>query len=390
MAGLGQVLVEQSNPLHGACVKPCAAPPSDVAEGEVVVHIVKFVLTANTVTYALMGKLPGFATWQHYPYEDPTYAKSPCWGTGVVTVSRCPGVARGSRIHGYFPMSPWCVLQPTGVTAEGAFMDGAVHRTKLLAPYRSYKSRAPTATADEEDLRSADALLFGTGWGMAQQAKLADVGSRAALLTSASSRTAITAAFSAQYHKIGQKVIGLTSKANEAFVKGTGLYDLVCTYDSVQTLPRERVIVFDMAGSPSIQADLRAHYGSNIAMWAGVGNAHVTDGVSLGSTKKQGEIELCGGAPSTPFFVFAALKAAGKAYGKAGMQKMLDSATEAYVEWKLPNFKTTRCFGAQATLAVWNSTVANSADPAVTYVCSLWPTEELAEPGGLGSERSRL
>ena len=192
---LESVVVGVNDPLSGALL-PHDSPPSDVAEGCVVVHIVKLVLTSNTVTYCLMGKLPGFATFDHFPIADAEqadrYARNPCWGTGVVTVSRCANVSVGTRIHGYFPLAPWCVLQPgdVGKVAKGQFMDLAAHRLPLLAPYRTYTTATRPDNDDEEDLRTADGLLFSTGWGMAQQLALSGTGAEAMILTSASSRTA--------------------------------------------------------------------------------------------------------------------------------------------------------------------------------------------------------
>jgi hypothetical protein len=187
---LESVVVGVNDPLSGALL-PHDAPPSDVAEGCVVVHIVKLVLTSNTVTYCLMGKLPGFATFDHFPIADAEqadrYARNPCWGTGVVTVSRCANVSVGTRIHGYFPLAPWCVLEPgdVGKVAKGQFMDLAAHRLPLLAPYRTYTTATRPDNDDEEDLRTADGLLFSTGWGMAQQLALSGTGAEAMILTSA-------------------------------------------------------------------------------------------------------------------------------------------------------------------------------------------------------------
>ena len=46
---------------------------------------------------------------------------------------------------------------------------------------------------------------------------------------------------------------------------------------------------------------------------------------------------------------------------------MQTEAREAYVKWKMPEFKASRCFGAEETLKVWQKTVASEADPGTTY-----------------------
>ena len=79
--------------------------------------------------------------------------------------SKCEGVAPGTRIHGYFPMSPSIVLQPTSVRGT-KFVDGAAHRDGLLAPYLTYSTSEDPRYAgledkpDEEDLQTAACALL--------------------------------------------------------------------------------------------------------------------------------------------------------------------------------------------------------------------------------------
>jgi len=199
----------------------------------------------------------------------------------------------------------------------------------------------------------------------------------AMLLTSASSRTALTAAFAAKHHAVKFKVLGLTSAGNREFVTGTGLYDHVYTYDEVSSIvhtPGDKIAVFDMAGSSTLEASIRAHFKADVAVWGGVGKTHVGEGGGFGGGT---DTELHGGAKGAMFSVFAAL--ASKSYGKAKVGQMQSDALEAFVAWKLPHFKSVKVFGGQATLNMWQATVESKVDPATTLVCSLWPTPAQAE-----------
>lgn len=89
--------------------------------------------------------------------------------------------------------------------------------------------------------------MLGTGWAMAQSVILGDASVEAMILTSASSRTAHTAAFSAKLHAEdgGRRVatIGLTSPANLEMTRELGFYDEVVTYEEVSAMPRRKIAI---------------------------------------------------------------------------------------------------------------------------------------------------
>jgi hypothetical protein len=65
-------------------------------------------------------------------------AMCPCWGTGVVTASKCAGLAVGTRIHGYFTFAPYVLLTPSMIDAT-TFVDAEPRREGILTPYLSYQ-----------------------------------------------------------------------------------------------------------------------------------------------------------------------------------------------------------------------------------------------------------
>ena len=72
------------------------------------------------------------------------------------------------------------------------------------------------------------------------------------ILTSASSKTALSLAFLLKKNKVldQKKVIGITSKNNINFLLNIGFYDKVISYDSLESeRNKSKVIVIDFAGN---------------------------------------------------------------------------------------------------------------------------------------------
>ncbi|MFT7368457.1 MAG: hypothetical protein ACI927_001665, partial [Oceanospirillaceae bacterium] len=65
-----------------------------IVEGQVLVAIDKFGLTANNVSYGVAGDSIGY--WGYYPAED-GWGKIPVWGCASVIESSCAEVPVGDR-----------------------------------------------------------------------------------------------------------------------------------------------------------------------------------------------------------------------------------------------------------------------------------------------------
>jgi hypothetical protein len=378
---MSQVVVKETSPLE-ALSQPSNDISISVRSGEILVHITKLSVTANTVTYSLVGR-HSLKTFEHFPVPNPKYASVPAWGVGVVTSSKNASVPVGTRLQGYYPMRKHVILTPSKVKRK-QFEDTASHRAALIPAYRTYRMIQQPATKDQEQMENlllTDALLFSTGWGCAQQGL--EMGGNTILITSASSRTSLTAAFSAQHHKMFQEVIGVTSARNVTFVKSTGLYDTVCTYDdiagSLGYKDGRKVVVYDMAGNREAKLKIRQHFGEAVVDYASVGQTTVSvnDANPLGRGMP---VDANGGAKEKGFLVFHALAAASKKYGQNRMASMLTDAQKAYCVWKLPHFQTMNLYGVEGLLRVWRDTVDNKALAGISYMCSLWETPEDAEP----------
>src|ERR1700752_1085708 len=116
-----------------AAAEPASLEP---AEGQALLRVDHFAFTANNITYAVAGDLMSY--WNFFPAAA-GWGRVPVWGFADVVASRSPGVAEGSRLYGYYPMSPPLVVEPVDAGAAG-FTDGAEHRGAMAGAYNQYRS----------------------------------------------------------------------------------------------------------------------------------------------------------------------------------------------------------------------------------------------------------
>lgn len=243
-----QHVISKSNLRNTEWVDGGAAP---LADGEVRLAIDAFALTANNVTYAAFGG-PPMQYWNFFPASDAGSGRVPVWGFATVAESKAEGVAEGQRVYGYFPISQELVVQPMHRSERG-FMDGAAHRQGLAPIYNYYAftSSDPAYVEGTEPQQMLFRPLYLTGWMICDFLMEADQTPEVAILSSASSKTAIAAAHSLQ--RRGVKTVGLTSPRNTEFVKDTGLYDEVLTYDQVGAYSGEGTVGYvDFVGRPEL------------------------------------------------------------------------------------------------------------------------------------------
>src|SRR3954469_3858551 len=225
--------------------------------GEAVLKVDRVGLTANNVTYAVLGESMSY--WKFFPAEE-GWAHVPLWGFADVVSSTVDGVEVGQRFFGYYPTASHLVIQAGQVTPTG-FRDIAEHRSALPSPYNGYQlvDSDPAYEKDREDLQALYRPLFFTSFMLADY--LSDnglFGAATAVLSSASSKTAYGTAFLLD----GVHRVGLTSAGNVAFTESLGCYDEVLTYDDVATLPVDVPTAYvDMAGSRELRGIVHEHLG---------------------------------------------------------------------------------------------------------------------------------
>jgi NADPH:quinone reductase-like Zn-dependent oxidoreductase len=250
------------------------AAPHMLADGEALLRVDKFSLTANNVTYGAFGDFLKY--WNFYPSAEEGWGRVPVWGFATVTESRSPTVKAGERVYGYLPMSTTFKLKP-GERRNGAVAETSPHRAGLAAVYNNYVFNAddPLYTADTEALQVIFRPLFATSFLIDDfVADNGNFGAKQVILSSASAKTAYAAA---QLMKArGQvKVIGLTSAGNVSYVKGLGFYDEVRAYDAIESMDGSVPSVFiDIAGNADVRAAVHQRFAENLKYSCAVGATH--------------------------------------------------------------------------------------------------------------------
>ncbi|MFC8299101.1 DUF2855 family protein [Micromonospora orduensis] len=251
---------------------------ADPSEGEVLLRVDRVGLTANNVTYAVLGDAMRY--WEFFPPGPrglaPEWGLPPLWGFAEVVASTVAGVEVGQRVYGYLPPAGHLLVRPDRVDASG-FRDASPHRAELPSPYNAYRSTGgdPAYRPDQEDLLILFRPLFFTSFMLADQ--VVDngfYGAESLLLSSASSKTAYAAA--CELHGRGPRLVGLTSPGNLAFTRSLGCYDQVVPYDEIGALDAVPTVYLDLSGAPSTRAALRQHLGDHLVRDIAVGLTNQT------------------------------------------------------------------------------------------------------------------
>ncbi|MEZ5920448.1 MAG: DUF2855 family protein [Parvularculaceae bacterium] len=239
-------------------------------EGEILVRVERFALTANNVTYGVVGEKIGY--WKFFPAEE-GWGVIPVWGFAEIVESQTEGLGPGDRLYGYFPMGTHLVMTPVKVSAE-RLIDGAPHRAELPPVYNSY-SRAGVATP-LDDARALLFPLYATSFCLYDFLIDNDwFGAAQAVLVSASSKTAIGLAIALHDDERGPAPVALTSPRNLQFVKDLGLYDAAFTYEEISAIDNSKpTVVVDFSGNGETLSDLHRHLGDNMRFCSNVGVTH--------------------------------------------------------------------------------------------------------------------
>jgi hypothetical protein len=238
--------------------------PTALSDGDVRLSLDAFALTANNVTYAAFGG-PPMQYWNFFPSGEEAQGRVPVWGFATVSESKADGIDVGQRVYGYFPISEELIVSPVRVSPRG-FMDGAAHRQGLAPIYNSYSftSTDPAYVEGAEPEQMLFRPLYLTGWMICDFLMQADPRPDVAVVSSASSKTAIAAAHSLQ--RRGVRTIGLTSPRNVDFVTKSGLYDTVLTYDEVDKYEGTGTAAYvDFVGRPELTKAVHEACGENLA-----------------------------------------------------------------------------------------------------------------------------
>jgi hypothetical protein len=247
-------------------------PP--LGDGEVLARVDRFALTANNITYGVVGEKIGY--WRFFPAAE-GWGVIPVWGFADVVESRHPGVVAGERLYGYFPMGTHLVLRPSGVKPE-RLLDGALHRAALPPVYNSYTRVRSEPQYDPalDDERMLLFPLYATSFCLYDF--LSDnqwFGAQQIVIVSASSKTALGLALALADDETSPPAVALTSRQNLAWVSGLGLYSGAYDYAGLDAVDAAiPTVIVDMSGNGTVLSALHERLGGSMRHCANVGITH--------------------------------------------------------------------------------------------------------------------
>lgn len=358
-------------------------PVPEPRPDEVLLRVDRVGVTANNVTYALVGEAMNY--WNFFPTE-PDWGRVPVWGFAEVAASDVDGVEVGTRLYGYLPMSSHLVVRPERIDASG-FRDASEHRADLPLPYNVYTSTTgdPNYESEREDLQILYLPLFFTSFmlddfladnegrgrvpsGPGVHAKEALTGpffgAETLVMSSASSKTAYGTSFLLRLRDRRPQLIGLTSSGNVGFTQKLGCYDEVLTYEDVTNLATGRPTLYaDFAGSVPLRETLHAHLGDALVHDAIVGTTH----------RKQASL-TSGNLPGPqPVFFFAPdqIRKRREDWGREGIAQRYGAAWRAFAPVVEDWVDVTVSEGPQGLRDAWLEVLSGRSDPRVGHVVQL-------------------
>lgn len=333
-----------------------------IADGEALLSIDAFSVTANNVTYAAFGDAMRY--WNFFPGPD-GWGRVPVWGFATVLGSKADGVQPGKRLYGYLPMSTHLKVKPERVS-EAGFVDGVEHRRDLPATYQRYTfcDHDPLYRPETESLQMLYRPLFTTSFLLDDL--LVDnglYGAKQVMFSSASSKTSHGAAY--LLHARGIDVIGLTAPRNARFSALLDVYNKVVVYPDIATLDGKVPTAFvDVAGDPDVRARVHRHFGDALKASILVGATHWEQGAAGGPTDLPGP---------KPEFFFAPDRIV-KRLADWGLQDFGNRTADAFANF-LPaataSIKVQVDHGLEAAGRVFNAHVTGAAFPRDGHIIDL-------------------
>ncbi|MEE4154913.1 MAG: DUF2855 family protein [Erythrobacter sp.] len=356
---LAQVHVSKDDLKDASLAK---AEPVELAPGAVRLAVESFSVTANNITYAVVGD--GFGYWNFFPpagEDTEGYGIVPLWGHARVVASNCEGIAVGERVYGYLPMASGLDVVPGKIHA-GGFTDMAEHRQKMSPIYNAYTRL--DADPEHDPAREAERMIYGplfkTGFIIEYFMRGQNFfGAEQIVLTSASSKTAMGLASVARANSPGVRRIGLTSPGNVDFVRGTGLYDDVVPYDDLASIAKKPTVSVDFAGNAKLLAGLHRHFDEALKYSCLVGATHIEErGGGFGRAS-----ELPGPRPVL-FFAPDHFVAFFKEHGPVEGGKMAAAAWRGFLESVEGAVEIVRLTGLEAARETYLAMIGGTVDPA--------------------------
>ncbi len=251
---------------------------SPLNENEIIVKIESFALTANNITYAVLGDQLGY--WQFFPATNNTdnqWGIIPVWGFAQVVVSNSIDIPVGEKLFGYFPPASLLKMNASQVSKQ-RFIDGSSHRASLPPGYNVYRRVAaePGYHSRYDDQRMLLFPLHITSYCLWDYLKSRDwFNAKQIIIISASSKTSIGLAYGLNEDTDAPKVVGMTGAKNAEFVDSLGLYHQVFPYQHLEQLDASlATVIVDMSGNAEQLQQIEQHLKGNLQHCIQVGLTH--------------------------------------------------------------------------------------------------------------------
>jgi uncharacterized protein DUF2855 len=338
----------------------------DVGTDQALLRVDTFGLTANNVTYAVMGEAMSY--WDFFPAGD-GWGRVPMWGFAEVERSEVEGVTVGTRVYGYLPPSSHLLVTPASVNENG-FADGSPHRSALPSAYHRYPATSgdPFYRPDTEEMQMLLRPLFFTSFLIDDQ--LADDGLTERgpiVISSASSKTAIAAAFLLS-QRDGVELVGLTSPRNAEFVASLGIYGRTVTYEQVDSLDRGPATYVDIAGDGNARQAVHSHFGDELVHSMAVGASHWEELGAGGLGGGGGELP---GPRPTFFFAPDRVTKRGADWGRAELEQRVAAAWHPFCEWTGSRLEPIHMQGFAGLESAYLEVLEGRVAPSTAHVISL-------------------
>lgn len=330
-------------------------------EGDVVVAIDSFGLTANNITYASFGDAARY--WDFFPVGNGR-GIIPVSGYATVVVSASDDIAVGEQLFGFLPMATHLVIRPANVGARG-LVDASAHRVALPPTYNEYL-RVESNIAHRSEQRPLQMLLkplYMLSWLVFDMlTESAAFGADQVIITSASSRTALGLARLLTTHPIkGVHTIGLTSRRNLAFVDNQRCSDEVLGYENWESLdPSRATCIIDIGGGTDILTRLHRHFAERVvASW------------QIGDTHQQGAAPRTLPDPQpTLFFAPDRVRQRRRDWGASEFQRRHALAWDELAAWTADWLEIRHEYGSAAVEQTYRDVLAGRISPATATILS--------------------
>jgi len=347
-------------------VSVVTAPHGDLADGFIRCKVGPWALTANNITYMVTGHQIGY--WHYFNPTDygidmPDHGRMPVWGFAEVTESKCDEVPVGKVVYGFLPITQTFDMKPVKV-GKSSFEDGNNHRVPLHNIYNSYTFiDADPSFALNKDLQPILRPLFTTSFLIDDFLDDKDFfGAEQVIILSASSKTALGTAYCLK-ERGNAKVTGLTSGSNVDFVKDTGFYDEVQSYDTITDLnPDVKSVIVDMSGNAGVLQICADHFEENLVYICRVGMSHW-------DAKRTGKIDSA--TKSEFFFAPDRAKLRIDEWGGAGFAQKLGARWVPFLQSAESWLTIEKADGIGPILKAYKDVLGGSASPDKGYLFTL-------------------